>query len=224
MEAQATHLDGFAQHQLGARAVVDLLAQFAVEDHGLVATPGLGGVHRDVGPAEQVEPTLFARFGHGDADARGVGHLLAGDGDRLGDHVEHAIGRREDLHLALGLVDDEDELVAAEARGEVVRADAGADPVGDRHEESVTTAVAQVVVHDLESVEVDHHDGGLALRVEARLQLLNQRPAVRQSRQFVVVRVEARALLGVDATLELHEHRGDGLEGVDLGRCSSCAG
>ena len=145
-------------------------------------------------------------------------HFLAGDGDRLGDHVEHAIGRGEDLHLALGLVDDEDELVTAEARGEVVRADAGADPVGDRHEESVTAAVAQVVVHDLEPVEVDHHDGGLTLGVESGLQLLDQRPAVRQTGQFVVVGVEARALFGVDATLELHEHRGDGLEGVDLRR------
>jgi hypothetical protein len=76
--------------------------------------------------------------------------------------------------------------------------------------------VAQEVVHDLEAVEVDHHDGGLAARVEAALQLGDQGPSVRQARQFVVVRVVAGALLGLDPPLELDKHRRHGLQCVDL--------
>ena len=53
-------------------------------------------------------------------------------------------------------------------------------------------------------------------------QLLEQRPPVRQAGQFVVVRVVARLLLGVDSRLELHQHRGDRLEGVDLGGHPRC--
>jgi len=70
----------------------------------------------------------------------------------------------------------------------------------------------------LKRSSVDHHHGGLSLRVESRLQLVDQRSAVGQARQFIVVRVEARALLGVDSALELYEHGGDRLESIDLRR------
>ena len=95
-----------------------------VEDHGLVAPLGLGGVEGDVGLAEQVHAVLGATLGDHDADARGVADELAGDLDRAADDVEDPVGAREHLHLAVGIVDEDDELVATEPGGEVVAPDA----------------------------------------------------------------------------------------------------
>ncbi len=116
-------------------------------------------------------------------------------------HFEQSERRRQDLHLTGDLVDEEDELVAAQSRGEIVGPDARAQSVGDGHQQSVATGVAQEVVHDLEPVEVDDHDRGVATRLETVHQLLDEGAAVRQSGQVVVVRVEDRLLLGVDARL-----------------------
>ena len=62
-------------------------------------------------------------------------------------------------------------------------------------------------------------------RLAARRSLSSrkQRATVGQVRQVVVERDIRRALFGIDAALELDEHRGDGLKGVDLGRASTRA-
>ena len=62
----------------------------------------------------------------------------------------------------------------------------------------------------------------VAVRGQAVLQLAQQRAAVREPREVVVVRVVLRLLLGVEASLQLDEHGGDGLQGVDLRGVQAC--
>ena len=86
-------------------------------------------------------------------------------------------------------------------------------------QQPVAVGVAEEVVHDLEAVEVeDEHRRRRACAAQPVLQLAQQGPAVGQPGQVVVEGVVLGPLLGVDARLELDEHRGDGLEGVDLRR------
>jgi hypothetical protein len=51
-------------------------------------------------------------------------------------------------------MDEDGELIAAEARGDVLIADAAADPLGDGGEQAVPGRVSERVVDDLEVVEV----------------------------------------------------------------------
>ena len=57
-------------------------------------------------------------------------HHLAHDLDRAADYLEDAVRRRDGVELAAALVEQEDELVPAEARHEVVLTDARAQAVG----------------------------------------------------------------------------------------------
>ena len=91
------------------------------------------------------------------------------------DDLEDAVGGGEHLHLAVGLVDQDHELVAAQAGREVIAPDAGADPVGDGGQDPVAAGVAEEVVHDLEAVEVEEEDGRLAVGRQADLPTLASR-------------------------------------------------
>ncbi len=216
VQAQPVALDGLAEGELGARALADRFAQHLVEHHGLVASLPLGGVQRHVGPPEQLDPVLHARLGEDDADAGGVAHLLAGEVDGLADDPEDPVGGRGHFHLAGHIAHQDHELVAPETGGEVVRADAGADPVRDGGQDPVTAGVAQEVVHDLEAVQVEEEDRRLAVGGQADLQLPEQGAAVGQPGQVVVEGDVLGPFLGVDAGLELDQHGGDRLQGTDL--------
>ncbi len=81
------------------------------------------------------------------------------------------------------------ELVAAESRPQVRRAQRVADPGRDRREELVAGGVTQVVVHGLEVIEVEEERGDgprLAPRVERLLGLVDETTPVRQARERVV--------------------------------------
>src|SRR4051794_17148158 len=56
---------------------------------------------------------------------------------------------------------NQDELVAAEARRQLVAAERLAQALGDGEQEAVAGVVAEAVVDDLEAVEVDEQDGDL---------------------------------------------------------------
>ena len=90
------------------------------------------------------------------------------------------------------------ELVAADARDEVVAAHAGAQARGDHLQQRVADVVAERVVHLLEVVEVEEQQRrGLlvAPRVRHRLaRALGEHRAVGQPGERVVVREEFQAL------------------------------
>ena len=125
---------------------------------------------------------------------------LAGEADRLGEHLQQLFrqpGRRCRL-VPAGLHDDE--LVAAEARGEFgVRQERG-DARGGRLEQLVAGGMAVQVVDLLEAVEVDDHDRQLPVARlhggDAVLQMVLERGAVGQAGQRVEMGEIEDALLG----------------------------
>ena len=77
-------------------------------------------------------------------------------------HVEggqHPLGDQRALGGGGVALDEDGELVAADPRHRVAEADAGPQPLADRHEEAVAGVVAEAVVDGLEVVEVDEQHG-----------------------------------------------------------------
>jgi hypothetical protein len=121
-------------------------------------TPGLlGGVHRNVGVADEILTPRPASGVEGDADARTDAQLAARDPDRLGERAQEASRDRACLRL-VGPVEEDGELVSSEPRQRVAGAKLRVEPLGDDLEQLVAGVVAEAVVHLLEAVEVDQQD------------------------------------------------------------------
>ena len=132
----------------------------------------------------------------------------------------HALGDA-DRHLGLGeVVADDAELVAAEARDRVARAQHLGEPPGQQAQQLVAGAVAERVVDELEAVEVEeqHGDRRPAARavVERQREAVHEQRAVRQAGQRVVQRLAAHLLLGAAALDGVGQHVRGGLQEGDL--------
>jgi hypothetical protein len=92
---------------------------------------------------------------HGAADARADREVLIADGERLSERALQASGDRRDRRLVGDVLDEHDELVAAEARDRVGVANDVVQAPGDRAQQVVADVVAEAVVDRLERVEVD---------------------------------------------------------------------
>ena len=148
-------------------ALLDLVAGGGPGPHGLIEElPGrlslvLGPVHGQVGVPEQgIGGGLgVPRFGHHDPD--GGGEPVDGGSD---DHRSGKFGQ-DDLGDPVGHVDrfdvgaDNDELVAAEPGDGVGPPPGLGQTIGQLTQGQVADAVAEDVVHSLETVEVDEEDG-----------------------------------------------------------------
>ena len=115
---------------------------------------------------------------------------------------------------------DRDELVAAEARDRVGRAQRGGQPRREREQHLVAGGVAERVVDQLEAVEVEREDrdvDALALPAGERVRepVERERP-VRQAGQRVVQRGVARRLLVAVALDGDRDQRRDRREERDL--------
>ena len=113
-EAHAAGLTRGAQHRLELQAGHDLLVHAPVEQLGPVAAGALGAVHRDVGVAHELARGR-RRAADGDADAGRDEQGLAVELERVRERALHAIGDRVHRDRAGDLVEQDDELVAAEA-------------------------------------------------------------------------------------------------------------
>ena len=153
-----------APHQRLAHGVVDLHACQQVDVHLALVEAQRGAamlldpVHGVVGVLDQLGHGGTVLRVHRDADAAGDDevHVLALK--RCRQHVQNALAH-ELTGAHVGLVQDHDELVAAQARHGVVGAQALLDPVRHLHQHHVAKAVAQRVVDVLEAVQVDEHHG-----------------------------------------------------------------
>ena len=175
------------------------------EDRVAVGAGGLGGVHREVGVAQQV----VAGLGGGDADAGAQVQALALEHHGRGEHLEQAL----DEHLGLARAAGEDrELVAAQAGDGVVGAQRVAQPLAADLEQAVAGGVAERVVDLLEVVEVEEGDHrGLARGERLGDPLLEQR-AVRQAGQRVLEREPLQLVVAQPAAagaVEQREQRGE---------------
>src|SRR4051794_15594769 len=147
-----------------------------------------GAVHRAIGAAQRVVDAVVGSE-DGDADARGGDDVLSLDVRGL--TRELALERRGDVTgaLAVGVWQEDGELVAAEARDHVARAQPLRDDLADVLEHLIAGVMSKRVIDGLEVVEVEHqHRSPLAIALDPT-QLLLQRtleePAVVQPGQVI---------------------------------------
>ena len=181
------------------------------EELGPAARRGLRGVHRDVGVAEEVVGRLAVGAAERDADAGGDHRRRVAQVERLAEGVGQADGDRQGAFLVPDVVEEDGELVAAEAGRGVARPERGGDPHRRGRDEDVVAArVAEGVVEDLEVVEVDEQDAERpAATAAAPLEGLDdpiaEEDAIGQAGQAVVQRLVADLVV---ETGVLEGHRG----------------
>jgi hypothetical protein len=121
----------------------------------------LGHVHRRVGVAQQLVGVLradHALVAEGDPDARRDRDGAVGERERNGQRGHHPLGDLDGVQLALGVADEDRELVAAEARGGVDRTHAVLQAPPDLPEHLVAGGVPEAVIDVLEVVHVQEQD------------------------------------------------------------------
>ena len=123
------------------------------------------------------------------------------DVERLRERVEDLPRHAGHRLRADDLGEQDAELVAADARDRVGRAQRGLQPPRDVGEQAIAERVPEAVVHELEVIEVEVHHreaDAVAPRVrEAVHEAVAEEQAVRQAGQRVVVRAVLELLLGL---------------------------
>jgi hypothetical protein len=177
---------------------------------------GVGGLHEAGGIAGVVGVDR-------DPDAGGRRERLARQRVRLGERRLDASGDVPGDRAGLGgrqVGQEHDELVAGEARHDVVRACAPVQTSGHLAQKLVPSGVAHRVVHVLEAVDVDEEEargsgaGGVDRR-QRRAQALLEVRAVRKARQRVV---EGEVLHGLLAALAIGDVGDEGVEDRTVAR------
>jgi hypothetical protein len=200
-----------AQVRLQCDALEQLRVSVRVEPGEPVAAGVLRPVQGHVGVAEHRVQRPPGRGGQ--ADAGGDGERPPTEVDGLADRLQQAPGDRLG---AGGVVPEQDdgELVAAQARHEVVGPQRPRQPPGGLHQQRVTGGVPQAVVDQLEAVEVEEQHRRPAVPTAPAAGAGEQLDAVEQPGQRVVGRLvrELRAhglgvpvggALGVEQALAL---------------------
>ena len=150
---------------------------------------------------------------HANADARGHAALLAEDHDGL--HHCRQTCCAPPWPTCVGIVDllnEHDELVAAEARDDVARAQALPQARGHLAQQHVARVVAECIVDDLEAIEIDEQHGDLAVVASRGLDRemcsnCAEHRAIRQPGEAVVRSEVLDALLRVLARGDVLDHR-----------------
>ena len=226
VEDELVAFDPLAQLALGLEPAQRAGPHLGVEELAAGAAAFLRPVHRRVGVADQhVRVGGLAGRGTGDGDPEAGGDEVVGAGDHvgLGEGRRDAIGDRDRLVLVGETVDQDPELVAAEAGDDVPRPQVGPQPRRDRPQQLVAGVVAEAVVDQLEVVEVEEEDSDRRAgdrRPPQRVgQRLDEAGPVRQPRQRVVEDPVPQRLIGDVALDRVGEHVRRRLDEVDvLGR------
>ncbi len=168
-----------------------------------LALGGLFGVHRLVGPLEEVgqgAPLAGLAAGHAEADGQGIADLFGGLVDAPADPAF------EPVEL-VGFGQHDGELVAAQAADDVGLPAGRPESVGHQSQSPVALGVPIGVIDRLEMVDIEIQGNQRALRPGGLLELLlgqqHERPAVVEAgdvvdqRQFPELLVEPVALLGI---------------------------
>src|SRR3982074_934904 len=123
------------------------------EDRIAALSLALGGVHGEIGAAQEIGRIDLAGGDACDADG-GVGPAgVAGDVERRVQGIEDALGDGGGLGLLRDVLHQDRELIPSEPRQGVVGPYRDAHPIGDLDEKGVPGSVAEAVVDGLEIVE-----------------------------------------------------------------------
>ena len=125
---------------------------------------------RDLGLAQQLVRGDPAGLAERDADRRADEPLAAAQRERRAQLGRDRLGDPPCLALVRDGVEDDPELVAAEAGDRVAGPQARREPLADRDQQPVADRVAEALVDDLEAVEVeqDHGDRARVVRADPR--------------------------------------------------------
>ncbi len=186
-DLEAALLDG-ALELAGERVAAQQRGGLAVvEDLEVPLLLLLGGVHGDVGVAQHLGGARLAVLAERDAGAGADPQRGGGELERLVERELDALGDAGGA-LVVAAVEQDRELVAAEARRQVAGAQAGAQAAGEGDQQLVADLVPEAVVDALEVVEVEEqHDRAAVGAAERRLDLLGEQRAVGEAGERVVV-------------------------------------
>ncbi len=198
LEPQLVPTDRADDERLELGALLDPLAHVRLEQLVAALAGALGPVHREVRVAQEVVGPAFAARRDGDPDARPRERVRVADADRDADHVDQAIGDEPGVLGAGQVLDEDGELVAAEAGRRVARPEHLHDPLRDHLQQLVAAGMAEAVVHGLEVVEVEEQDGdrcaGAGAPGQGVLDPVREQAAVGQPGQAVMERLVAQFL------------------------------
>ena len=219
VELELLSLDRAPQVVLDLHVLDHAGAHHLVEDLVAAAAALLGAVEGRIGVPDQGLRRLAAPADR-DSDA-GADEVLAvaqdeGPRERLRDPLGDAGGAT----LVPDVLGEDRELVPAEARDRVSRAQRLLDPGGDGGEELVAGGVAEAVVDELELVEVEeeHRDRGLAPggHREGVLEPIEEEVAVGQAGEGIMEGLVLGALLAASPLDRVGEDVRDRLHEVDV--------
>ena len=185
VELQVVGAQRCAQVRLHRHPLDQVAMEALVEPGDLVAPVVLRPIQGDVGvPQERVDRGSRRRGGEADTGRRPhrASRHDGGPTQCLQESPGDLLGRLRALP-----VQEEDELVASQAREDVARPDQGLEAAGHLHQELVPGGVAERVVDDLEAVDVHEHRGEHRPRsAEPRLRAPLQLATVQESSEGVV--------------------------------------
>ena len=200
-----------AQVELEDAARFDDLRHLVAEEAEGAAAVGLGAVQRHVGVLQQRVGADAAR-GHGDADAGADLDQMIVDLVTLAQAIDDAPGKARGVFGRMDVLLEHHELVAAEARHEILRPQHLAQPVGDRAQQLVAAGMAERVVDLLELVEVDEQQRrqlfGALLGRQKTSDLVAEIDPVGQCGEFVIARQMADPgfrILALGDVLDQHD-------------------
>src|SRR5690606_14269556 len=187
-----------AQLRLQLQSFLLLFGQLRRERLPAIATAALAVVHRHVRVLDQLLRRGAVGRGLRDADARGDGELFAVEAEAVAEDLQDRARQSGRAVRVVIQCAGHQEFVAAEARDQPLATDRAPDAAGGRGEQPVAGGVAQYVVDDLETVQIDvQHGQALARRVgEARVDLAADGVAVEQAGERIGARAHPQVLLG----------------------------
>ena len=130
-----------------------------VEDLVAVTAGVLGPVHGHIRVAQQQLRRRPGKRTHGYPHAGREGQVGPLDVERLLERPHHPGGDARRLVVALDVLAQQGELVAAHASDSVARPEQLVQALGHRHQQAVAAVVAQALVEHLEPVDVGDQQG-----------------------------------------------------------------
>jgi AraC-like DNA-binding protein len=215
-EPQRIRRDRAAQRLLDREAALQPQVQLRGEEREVVATALLRVVHRGIGVAHQRGRVVAVARRDADADRHAEPVLVVRDLERLRDRVDHLARERGQRVGIVAVLDEDHELVAADARERMAAAAAYDEPRRDAAQQRVAGVVAGRIVDFLEAVQIDEQDRdarGPGNRVALAEQLahpLGQPAPVVQPGQRIARRQIAQLLLSLahgPDVVERQQHR-----------------
>ena len=195
-----------------------LLGHLRVEGYNRISADAFGRDDSLIGATQYVRGSVPAGFGHADTNTHCAGDGLAVDLHLLVNALLQLSGQCLGRLGAQRLFRHDDELVTAETGDDRGIVSGVAQELREYFDEPVAGLVAEVIVDRLEAIQVDKHqrDWTGPARSKALVETRDQRPAVQQPGEVVMLGLVLKSLFGLDARLHLREQCSDRLERVQF--------